>query len=246
MAVPLPTPSGKVLLIDAGAQAEANTIHLAQSAALANVYLKVTQNLDHPRVGLLNIGQEPSKGIRVLRRAFALLERSNLHFIGNVEPQDLFTDRTDAAVCDGFVGNLLLKMYEGLLETLLHCLEANMDNPELGDNEGLRQLLQRFQGRYDYRNVGGAPLLGVRKTVVVAHGRSQAKAIANAILLASQLAGDKVYERLAAELEQDGVLVDLRHDNTTLMLEQLRSKWGFTAKQSSEVRTQKPDDKIEE
>jgi phosphate acyltransferase len=246
MAVPLPTPSGKVLLIDAGAQTEANTIHLAQSAALANVYLKITQDLDQPRVGLLNIGQEPSKGMRVIQRAFTLLERSSLRFIGNVEPQDLFTDRTDAAICDGFVGNLLLKMYEGLLETLWQFLEANVDDRQQSAGEGLRQLLQRFQGNYDYQKVGGAPLLGVRKTVVVAHGRSQAKAIASAILLASQLARDRVYERIASELEKDGVLVNLKHDNTALMLEQLRSKWGFAQKQSPEVRTQKPEDEIEE
>lgn len=245
MAVPLPTPTGKVLLMDAGAQAEANTIHLAQSAALANVYLKVTQGLDHPRVGLLNIGQEPSKGMRVIQRAFTLLERSSLHFIGNVEPQDLFTDRTDAAICDGFVGNLLLKMYEGLLQTLLQCLEANVDGQDQGASERLRLILERFQGSYDYRNVGGAPLLGVRRTVVVAHGRSQAKAMANAILLASQLVNDRVYERLAAELEKDGVLADLKHDNTALMLEQLKSKWGFTQKQNAEARTQKSDDKLQ-
>jgi phosphate acyltransferase len=234
MAVALPTPKGKVLLIDAGAQAEANTIHLAQSAALASLYLKVTQDLDRPRVGLLNIGQEPSKGIRVVQRAFALLERSRLHFIGNVEPQDLFADRADVALCDGFVGNLLLKMYEGLWETLLHFLETNVDDREQSVGEGLRSLLQRFQGSYDYQNVGGAPLLGVQKTVVVAHGRSPAKAIANAILLASQLTRDRVYERLAAELEKDDMLVDLRHGNTTLMLEQLRSKWGFAQKQSQD------------
>jgi phosphate acyltransferase len=246
MAVPLPTPHGKVLLIDAGAQAEANTIHLAHSAALANVYLKVTQGLEHPRIGLLNIGQEPSKGIRVIRRAFALLERSSLRFIGNVEPQDLFTNRTDAAVCDGFVGNLLLKMYEGLIETLSQFLEANVDDRERSASEGLRQLLQRFQGSFDYQNVGGAALLGVRKTVVVAHGRSRAKAIASAILLASQLAGDRVCERISTELEKDGVLINLKHDNTALMLEQLRSKWGFTQKQSLEVRTRKSVDKTEE
>jgi phosphate acyltransferase len=228
MAVPLPTPAGKVLLIDAGAQAEANTIHLAQSAALANVYLKVTQNLDHPRVGLLNIGQEPSKGMRVIQRAFILLERSSLHFIGNVEPQDLFADRTDAAICDGFVGNLLLKMYEGLWQTFLQVLEANVDDHDQSTSDRLRPILDRFQRSYDYQNVGGAPLLGVRKTVVVAHGRSQAKAMANAILLASHLVNARIYERLSTGLEKDGVLADLKHDNTALMLEQLRRKYRWT------------------
>jgi glycerol-3-phosphate acyltransferase PlsX len=233
MAVALPTPTGKVLLVDAGAQAEAKTIHLAQSAALANVFLRVSQDMDRPRVGLLNIGQEPLKGMRVIQRAFSLLERSSLHFIGNIEPQDLYTDRADAAICDGFVGNLLLKMYEGLLETLLQSMEAHVVDydPDTGVRVG--QTLRRFRGDYDYRSVGGAPLLGVRKTVMVAHGRSRAEAIANAILLASRLAGDKVCDRISAGLEKDGILADLRHHSTALMLEQFKSKWRFPQRQSS-------------
>jgi phosphate acyltransferase len=244
IAVPLPTPTGKVLLIDAGAQAEANSIQLAQSAALANVYLKVTRDLDHPRVGLLNIGQEPSKGKRVIQRAFDLLQRSSLHFVGNVEPHDLYADRTDAAICDGFVGNLLLKMYEGLLDTLMQSLEAHLADQDYdhGVRERLGHTLQRFRGSYDYQSVGGAPVLGVRKTIIVAHGRSRAKAIASAILLASQLARDKVYDRISGELEKDGVLADLKYRNTALMLEQLRSKWGFTHKQNSGDRTQNSGD----
>jgi phosphate acyltransferase len=246
MAVPLPTPAGKVLLIDAGAQAEANAIHLAQSAALAHQYLKVSRGLSHPRVGLLNIGREALKGIRVIQRAFTLLERSTLQFIGNVEPQELFTDRTDAAICDGFVGNLLLKMYEGLMETLLPFLEAQLDGRHHGASDKLQMAIQRFRGNFDYQNVGGAPLLGVRKTVVVAHGRSGAKAITNAILLASQLARDRVFERLSDGLEKDGILVDLKHDSTALMLEKLRSKWGFTQRQTSAERSQTSENTAED
>ena len=246
MAVPIPTPTGKVLLIDAGAQAEANTIHLAQSAALAHIYLKVTQDLDHPRVGLLNIGQEPLKGMKVIQRAFALLERSHLHFIGNVEPQDLFSNRTDAVICDGFVGNILLKMYEGLTETFLEYLQAHMGEHDRHTGEALGQALDHFRDSYDYRNVGGAPLLGVRKTVVVAHGRSRAKAISSAILLASQLAGRGVFETISAEMEKDGALAEIKHLNTSLMLEQLKSKWGFTQRQTSDERNQKTETRVDE
>lgn len=231
LAVPLPTPGGRVLLIDAGAQTEANTVHLTQSAALANTYLKVTQGLDHPRVGLLNIGQEPEKGKRVIQRAFTLLERSPLNFIGNVEPQELFVGRTDAVVCDGFVGNILLKMYEGLMDTLLPCLATASDDGEpCGHGVRWGEILRRFQACHDYRTVGGAPLLGVRKPVVAAHGRSHAEAVSNAILLAARLVDERIYERLAAELEQAEVLAALKHQHTTLMLEQFRSKWGFAPK----------------
>jgi phosphate acyltransferase len=242
MAVPLPTPTGSVLLTDAGAQAEANTIHLAQSAALAHFYLKVSQGLSQPRVGLLNIGQEASKGLRVVQRAFALLERSSIHFIGNVEPQELFTDLTDTVVCDGFVGNILLKMAEGLMETFLQFFEAHLDEFDRGERATFRQSIERLQGLCDYRNVGGAPLLGVTKPVVVAHGRSRAKAIANAILLASQLVRDRVFERMASALEKDSILLDLRHDYTALMLEKLKSRWGFTQKQAAAERSQKAED----
>lgn len=234
MAVPLPTPTGKVLLIDAGAQTEANTVHLAQSAALAHAYLKVTTDLNHPRVGLLNIGQEPVKGMTVVQRAFTLLERSPLRFIGNVEPQELFMDRTDAVVCDGFVGNILLKMFEGLMETFLQSLQASFEGHERHETGGpLGEALQRLRARYDYRHVGGAPLLGVKRPVVVAHGCSGGEAMGSAILLAARLVRDRVFERLAVRLEKDGMLVDLKHQNTALMLEELRSKWGFSQRSTS-------------
>jgi len=231
MAVPLPIPTGNVLLVDAGAQTEANTVHLAQSAALAQTYLKVTTDLIHPRVGLLNIGREPVKGMKVIQRAFALLERSPLHFIGNVEPQGLLSGLTDAVVCDGFVGNIVLKMYEGLMETVCQSLQACLDEREMEESGGkFGQAFHSFRERYDYRQVGGAPLLGVRKPVVVAHGRSHGEAMGNAILLAARLVKERVFERLAARLGKDGVLVDLKYQNTALMLEQLRNKWGFPQK----------------
>ena len=230
LAAPIPTPSGKVLLVDAGAHAEANTVHLAQSAALAHVYLKVTEQLSQPRVGLLNLGQEPMKGTKVIQRAFAILDRSRLQFVGNVEPGDLFAGRVDAAICDGFLGNVLLKMYEGLSETLLQLLDVQLDEDEAGIREGLHQVFQRFRKAHHYQNVGGAPLLGVRKPVIVAHGRSQATAIANAIHLAFHLAQDEVFQRMADEMEKDSMLADLKHTSALAMLENFKKQWGFTQK----------------
>jgi glycerol-3-phosphate acyltransferase PlsX len=228
MAVPLPAPAGKVLLLDAGAHAAADPIHLAQSAALAHAFLKVTENLAHPRIGLLNIGQEPVKGTKVIQRAFDLLERSRLNFIGNIEPQALFKNQVDIAICDGFVGNVLLKVYEGLSETLLQFLESQL--VETVPDEARRVLQKTFeqlQQAYHYANIGGAPLLGIQKTVIVAHGRSQGPAIANAIHLAHQMVEGRVYERMREELENDPVLAELKHDNALLMLENFKNKWGF-------------------
>lgn len=225
MAVPIPTRNGKVLLLDAGAYADADTIHLAQSAALAHSYLETTEGLKSPRIGLLNIGQEPFKGLKVIQRAFAVLERSQLGFIGNIEPTDLFDDRADAVVCSGFVGNMLLKMYEGISETIMQILQQE---PTAGAGPEMRSVLDRVKKTCHYQNVGGAPLLGGNKTVVVAHGRSKGPAVSSAILLASRLAEEKVYERMALNVERNSQLAELKHLNTVVMLEDFRNRWRFS------------------
>ena len=230
MAVPIPVPSGRILLLDAGAHAEASTVHLAQSAALAHVYLRVIDGLENPRVGLLNLGQEPIKGTKIVQRAFSLLQRSSLNFAGNIEPHELFEGRMDAAICDGFVGNVVLKMYEGLSETFIHLLDAHVDEEQADVKAALRGIFRRFQEVLHFQKVGGAPLLGVSRTVVVAHGRSEGPAIASAIQLASRLATDRVCERMAEDLERDSILPELRHQNARLMLDALKNKWGFTHK----------------
>ncbi|NLI81058.1 MAG: phosphate acyltransferase PlsX [Deltaproteobacteria bacterium] len=223
LAVHIPTPTGRVLLLDAGANSEANAIHLAHSAALAHAYLEVAQEIVKPRVGLLNIGQEPGKGKKQVQRAFALLSRSALNFIGNVEPQEFFRDRADAVVCDGFVGNVLLKMYEGLLENLPHFL----GNQEADASGPLMHINHRIPSVYHYRSVGGAPLLGARKVVVIAHGRSEAGAVANAIHLAGRLFAANICGRIEQLLERDRLIADLKHHYTLLMVDQFRSRWGF-------------------
>jgi glycerol-3-phosphate acyltransferase PlsX len=226
MAVHLPTLTGGVLLVDVGAHAESSSIHLAQSAALAHAYLKVTNRLDHPRIGLLNIGHEPIKGTRIVQRAAALMKRTSLCFIGNVEPQGLFFDRTDIAVCDGFVGNVVLKLYEGLSDNLLRFLEARLDAKRESPEGGLRRIVDQVREIYDYQSVGGAPLLGVQKPVIVAHGHSLGPAIANATLFASRIAEDRVFEHLGEDLERDSILTELKHHNAMLVLESFKNKWG--------------------
>jgi glycerol-3-phosphate acyltransferase PlsX len=231
--VPIPTHTGRVFLADAGAHVDAEAVNLAQSAALASCYLQVTECLDHPRVGLLNIGREPGKGTRVIQRAFTMLNRSSLHFAGNIEPQDLFSDSVDAAVCDGFTGNLVLKMVEGVSETLVRMLEEQLKAEKSEPCEKLRRSVRLFQGAHHYPDIGGAPLLGIGKTVVMAHGRSQPPAIANAIKMAHRLASGKIYERVADELETRGAMTEIRHLNGLHVLETLRSKWGRTAKEAN-------------
>lgn len=230
LAVPLPMPNGRVLLVDAGAHSEADTIHLAHSAALAHVYLQVAESVGKPRVGLLNIGHEPGKGKKPVRRAFSLLSRSGLNFVGNVEPRDFFGNKADAVVCDGFVGNVLLKMVEGVAESLLQFLEGHVEEFAPADRGKLHGLFHRFREQYHYQSVGGAPLLGSRKVVVVAHGRSQPGAVANAIRLAARLVKETVHERMAEALDREQLLTELKHQYTLLMLDRLRGRWSFTGR----------------
>ncbi len=228
IAVQIPTPSGKVLLLDAGAHTTTDTVHLAQSAVLAHVYLKITEGLDSPRLGLLNVGQEPSKGTKAIQRAFTLLKRSRLRFVGNVEPHGLFTDEVDAAVADGFVGNVVLKVYEALSETFLRFLDSRLDRcVEVAARDELESSSRYLHGLFNYEKEGGAPLLGVRKAVIVAHGRSRGSAVAEAIQQAFRSIRDKVCERMNDYLEHDPLLSELKHYNALLTLENLKSRWGF-------------------
>jgi glycerol-3-phosphate acyltransferase PlsX len=230
LAVPIPTPFGEVLLMDGGAHAEADAIHLVQSAVMADAYLKVASGLHEPRIGLLNIGQESTKGTRVLQRAFALLKHTRIRFIGNIEPQDLFADRTDAVICDGFIGNILLKFFEGISEAHLGFFEKFLNERELSGEDSSWQSFCRFQRRRHYQSIGGAPLLGVRNTVVVAHGRSEGPAIANAIRLTHRLGESRVFELMSEELQKDSTLTELKHYYALWMLDHWKSKWGFAPK----------------
>ncbi len=228
LAVFIPTETGSSLLLDAGAHSQAGAVHLAQSAVLAHIYLKVTKGLEKPRIGLLNIGREPAKGNKIVQRAFSMLGRSGLNFIGNIEPGDIFEGLTDAIICDGFVGNIVLKTYEGISESLFRKLgqKADWSTPE-----GLREFrpaIEAIRRSYDYQNVGGAPLLGIPKPVVVAHGRSQSTAISSAILATQRMAVDRICARMTEELERDSALADFRYFNALLIFENLKKKWGFT------------------
>ncbi len=227
LAVSFPMREGNPVLLDAGAHAQAGTVHLAQSAALAHIYLKITRGLSNPRVGLLNIGTEPGKGTWAVQRAFSLLKRSALNFVGNLEPGDLFAGRADAVISEGFVGNIVLKTYEGLSESLIAALERKAGEAGHEVSRELSRVLQRFQEKYDYRGVGGAPLLGIKKPVVVAHGGSERTAVSNAISATWAMARDGICVKMGEELEQDGALADFKYFNALLILENLKKKWGF-------------------
>ncbi|HET6386896.1 MAG TPA: phosphate acyltransferase PlsX [Armatimonadota bacterium] len=198
IAATLPTQHGKALLIDAGANLDCDVRQLVQFAAMGDIFVRQAWEIQRPRVGLLNIGEEPTKGNALARQTHERLRlismASDLNFIGNVEGRELFAGKADVVVCDGFAGNVLLKAGEGVAE-MVGATIASMGD-QIG-SETLHALLRKLREKTDYAVYGGAPLLGINGVCFVAHGRSRSQAIANAL-------------RNAAHCVCTGVLLQIR------------------------------------
>ena len=202
LAVTVPTPSGAVILLDAGANLECAPEHLVQFGLMGAAYARVALGLERPKVGLLSIGEEASKGTDLVREAHARLATTLVDFIGNLEAREFFTGRADVIVCDGFTGNIALKVGEGLVDAAQKMLREEL-GAELVSQIGAlltRRAFARFKQRVDYAQSGGAPLLGVNGLAIVGHGRSSAQAVENGIAMAARLAEQRLTERLAEAL----------------------------------------------
>jgi glycerol-3-phosphate acyltransferase PlsX len=184
-----PFPAGPILCLDIGANAECKPEMLVQFAHMGSIYMERIFQIERPRIALLSIGEEESKGSPPVQKAHKLLKKAKINFIGNVEGRDLSKGVADVLVTDGFTGNVLLKTGEGLGEMLLNSLwEAVDGNPKLNEAvDVLGPVLNSVIGTLDYTGYGGAVLLGVDGVIVVAHGRSNAKAIENAVLKAKRV-----------------------------------------------------------
>jgi len=185
-----------------GANVDCNPRMLAQFALMGDIYSRVVFHIERPRVGLLSIGEEEHKGNELTRNAAPLLRSLPLNFIGNVEGRDLYTGAADVVVCDGFIGNVALKVSEGMADVIMHLLEASL-KATLKRKVGYvlsRNAYKDFRKRVDYSEYGGAPLLGVRGVVIICHGRSNGYAIYNAIRVAAELAQAGIDRRLENEL----------------------------------------------
>ena len=191
IAVVLPTFRGPVVVCDVGANPLPKPMHLHQYAVMASAYAQAVCGVEKPRVGLLSIGEEDSKGTTTVKATRDLLrDDSQIHFVGNVEGRDLFRGVVDVLVCDGFVGNTVLKTAEGMAEGLFGAVVAEMkaSAPHLLAEVG--PALKRVQAAHDYQETGGAPLLGVAGHLLICHGSSGPRAIVNAIRVGRQwLAG---------------------------------------------------------
>jgi len=186
IALMIPTKDGISLMIDVGANIDCKPLHLLQYGIMASVYYKLVLNKDNPSVGLLNIGEEVSKGLGVLKQVHKLFALSPLNFTGNMEARDIFSGKCDCIVCDGFVGNIALKVAEGSIEILGRFLIKAMKKGVMGKISLLlaKRNLKAFKSSIDYAEHGGAPLLGVDGIVIIGHGRSNSLAVKNAIKVA--------------------------------------------------------------
>ena len=182
----LPTLTGTAILIDVGANVDCKPEHLFQFGVMGYVYAQDMLGAASPQIGLLSIGEEEGKGNDLTREAFKMLKESGIPFIGNVEGRDVYRGGVDVIVCDGFIGNVALKISEGLADALVQMLKREILASTLGKIGGglLRPTFARFRKKIDYAEYGGAPLLGVNGISVICHGRSTPKAIKNAIRMA--------------------------------------------------------------
>jgi glycerol-3-phosphate acyltransferase PlsX len=202
LAATVPTSRKAAVLLDAGANVECRPAHLLQFAVMGAVYAQVALGLDQPRVGLLSIGEEATKGTELIRDAHRLLKAAPVHFVGNVEGRDVYSGVADVIVCDGFTGNVALKISEGLVDTVEHLLGEELQatfSTRVGYLLSLRAF-RRFRRRVDYSEYGGAPLLGVNGLCIVGHGRSSAKAVRNALVMTHRFARFDVIGRIEQKL----------------------------------------------
>lgn len=203
LAAVFPTAKGTpCLMLDVGANVDCKPQNLEQFAVMGEIYYRATFGHERPRVGILSVGEEESKGNDLTRSAYPLLKQLALNFVGNVEGRDLYNGQVEVIVCDGFIGNVALKVSEGLVSTVTAMLrsyiEANWTR-KLGYLMA-RGAFKEFKTRLDYSDIGGAPLLGVKGVCIVGHGSSNATAIKNAILVAAEAAERGVNHIIEQEL----------------------------------------------
>ena len=202
----LPSYEGPVLLVDAGSNANCKPENLLQFAIMGSIYMKNICGIENPRVGLVNIGTEVSKGNKLTKESFDLLQKSDVNFIGSIEGRDIPLGTIDVAVCDGFVGNVILKVMEGMGKTVSKLLKDEIKRSVISKLGGLILMpaLKRFKKKLDYTEYGGALYLGIERAVIKCHGSSNAKAIASAIKQAEAFVKNKTVEKIRENLVNMG------------------------------------------
>src|SRR5690349_826319 len=205
LASAFPTLKGTpVVVVDVGANVDCNPRMLAQFAVMGDIYSRVIFKTSSPKVGILSIGEEEHKGNELTRAATPLIKSLRINFVGNVEGRDIYTGDNDVIVCDGFIGNVALKVSEGLVDMFYNMLRDSLAATITGKIGYVfaRKAFKEFKKRLDYSEFGGAPLLGIRGVCIITHGRSNANAIKNAIRVAAEFASGKINEQIEDELSR--------------------------------------------
>lgn len=189
IAVVIPSPQGMFVLLDAGATIDCKPRNLVQFAVMGSVYSQYLLEIDNPKVGILSLGTEEIKGTVLTREAYKILQKTQLNFIGNVEGSDLFSEKVDVVVCDGFLGNVALKVCESLAGAFQYIIKEEVMKDTLAKFGALlvKRTLKRIAKKIHYAEYGGAPLLGVNGTCIISHGRSSPQAIKNAIAVTGRM-----------------------------------------------------------
>jgi glycerol-3-phosphate acyltransferase PlsX len=195
----LVTATGPVMLIDVGANVDSDPENLVQFAAMGAIFAEHVLKVHNPRIGLLNIGEEPEKGDELTRQAHVKLSALDMHFVGNVEANDMIAHHADVVVCDGFVGNVVVKFFEGITSFIFRALREDLQQGPIAPVAlfALKPGFDRMRARFDYERYGGAPLLGVRGVSIVTHGRAKARMVENAIRVASEAAHARIPDLIA-------------------------------------------------
>ena len=198
-----PTEKGGCVVFDVGANPDAKSINLLQFGIMGSIYAKHIFNIEYPKVGLLNIGEERTKGTDVLIDAYGMLEQELENFVGNIEGRDIMAGDVDVVVCDGFVGNVLLKFGESIFDSVMHMVNRELDKKPLAKFGALlmQSTMESIAEQFSYEEHGGVPLLGVNGVSIISHGSSTPKAIQNAIGVAHKMVNEEINTIIEQELK---------------------------------------------
>ena len=203
IAVVFPTFEGPVTICDVGANIACKPINLYQYAVMSSLFSRYLLGIAEPRVGLMSIGSEDAKGNEVVKKTRELMKSdTNLNFIGNIEGRDIFKGTCDVAVCEGFVGNVVLKITEGLVDGLFKAIKHELMHEKLWLAMKFKPVMKRIYAKYDYNEYGGAPLLGVNGTALICHGSSRSGTIRNAILASKKYYTEKINDKITEYLAE--------------------------------------------
>lgn len=204
LATIVPTLTGHAVLIDVGANVNCKPHHLEQFAIMGSIYAREILGVKNPRVGLMSVGEEEGKGNELTKEVFKVLKDAELNFVGNAEGRDVYAGKMDVIVCDGFTGNVILKVSESLIDAAVNLLRSEIEKGLMYRIGYLlaRPAFRQFKKRLDYSEYGGAPLLGIKGVCLICHGRSPAKAIKNAVRVAGEFAQMRIADRIRSEIEK--------------------------------------------